>query len=309
MKFDKVVETERAHFSLPLNTPPATLTIPSSLVSFAQHQRDTFLAHNSAVPADEGSSGPLLVPAEAVALFIHHVAQAADSPSRHDLVLRLWMHLEHSFIGCATDIHSLTGSQLSGQEERQRRLISAYYSARSAVGAMRSPIQSALLQAQADGEAQIHGLFGGQGNNKHYFDEIRFVWDTYAPLVGDFVISLSSVLNTISRDERIADQYPHGLDVLQWLTSGPESLPDDDYLISAPVSFPLIGLLQLAHIKAVCMGLGVGPEDFPRLFGSLAGHSQGVVVAAAVATASDWASFQDAAIKAVTILFWIGSRC
>ncbi|KAL2018201.1 hypothetical protein VTK56DRAFT_1174 [Thermocarpiscus australiensis] len=176
---------------------------------------------------------------------------------------------------------------------------------------MRTPSQSALLHAQASGKARIHGLFGGQGNNKHYCDELRVVWDTYAPLICDFIESLSSVLHTLSQDERVADQYPHGLDVLHWLR-GPESesIPDDDYLISAPVSFPLIGLLQLAHTKAVCMSLGVGPDGFSRLFGGgLAGHSQGVVVAAAVATASDWASFLDASIKAVTILFWIGSRC
>ncbi|KAL1842324.1 hypothetical protein VTJ49DRAFT_5492 [Mycothermus thermophilus] len=170
------------------------------------------------------------------------------------------------------------------------------------------PSQSALLRAQAGGKARIHGLFGGQGNNKHYFDEIRTLWDTYETLVSDLIVSLSTVLETLSRDERVSDQYPHGLDVLRWLRDT-ESVPDDDYLISAPVSFPLIGLLQLAQIKAICMTLAVGPEEFPRLFGSLAGHSQGVVTAAAVATASDWASFENAALKAVTILFWVGARC
>ncbi len=179
-----------------------------------------------------------------------------------------------------------------------------------AVTAMRPASQSALVQAQASGKARIHGLFGGQGNNKQYFDEIRVLWDTYAPFVRDFITSLSTVLNALSKDERVADQYPHGLDVLQWLTgTGPESTPDNDYLISAPVSFPLIGLLQLAHVRAVYMSLGVGPEDFAHVFAGLAGHSQGVVVATAVATASDWASFFDAAVKAITVLFWVGSRC
>jgi fatty acid synthase subunit beta len=160
------------------------------------------------------------------------------------------------------------------------------------------------------GDARIHGLFGGQGNNRHYLDEIRAAWDTGTPLIRDFIASLSTVLKALSQDERVADQYPHGLDLLHWLTAAaPESVPDDDYLISAPVSFPLIGLLQLAHMKAVCSSLGVGPEAFPRVFSGLAGHSQGVVVAAAVATASDWAGFLDASVKAITILFWVGSRC
>ncbi|KAL2267370.1 hypothetical protein VTJ83DRAFT_4647 [Remersonia thermophila] len=173
---------------------------------------------------------------------------------------------------------------------------------------MEPSTQSALLQACAAGKAQLHGLFGGQGNNRHYLDEIRTVWETYEPLIHDLIASLSTVLDTLSRDERVSDQYPDGLDVVRWLQDQ-ESVPDDDYLISAPVSFPLIGLLQLAQIQGICKTLGVGPEEFPQLFGSLAGHSQGVVTAAAVATASSWSSFAEAAVKAVTILFWVGARC
>ncbi|KAK6086189.1 fatty acid synthase [Seiridium cupressi] len=172
------------------------------------------------------------------------------------------------------------------------------------------PVQrraSALIRAQAQGQAKIHGLFGGQGNNKHYFEELRTVFSTHEPSVRDLIEPLSHTLQVLSQDERVSEQYPHGLDVVQWLED-PETTPSADYLITAPLSFPLIGLLQLAHLKAICMSLNGTPEDFPSFFEALAGHSQGVVVAAAVSTVTSWPEYFTAAIKAVTILFWIGAR-
>ncbi|KAF2998032.1 beta subunit of fatty acid synthetase [Neopestalotiopsis sp. 37M] len=166
---------------------------------------------------------------------------------------------------------------------------------------------SALLRAQADGRAQIHGVFGGQGNNKNYFEEIRTIFLSHETATRDLIEPLSHTLQVLSQDTRVSEQYPEGLDVMRWLED-PEATPSADYLITAPLSFPLIGLLQLAHLKAICIDLDVSPKDFPALFEALAGHSQGVVVAAAVSTASSWPEYFDAAIKAVTILFWIGAR-
>lgn len=166
---------------------------------------------------------------------------------------------------------------------------------------------SALLRAQADGRAQIHGVFGGQGNNKNYFEEIRTIFLSHETATRDLIEPLSHTLQVLSQDTRVSEQYPEGLDVMRWLED-PEATPSADYLITAPLSFPLIGLLQLAHLKAICIDLDVSPKDFPALFEALAGHSQGVVVAAAVSTASSWPEYFDAAIKAVTTLFWIGAR-
>jgi fatty acid synthase subunit beta len=168
--------------------------------------------------------------------------------------------------------------------------------------------QSALLNAQAEGRARLYGIFGGQGNNKNYFDELRTVYTTYQPQVHTLIKSLSALLLSLSKHDQVSELYRRGLDVLPWLED-PESTPSAEYLITAPISFPLIGLLQLAQLKAVCVELGCTPADFPTLFGGLTGHSQGVVAAAIASTATTWAEFDDAAHKAVTILFWIGSRC
>ena len=154
----------------------------------------------------------------------------------------------------------------------------------------------------------MYGLFGGQGNTRYYFDEIRSVVATYRPFITDLLESLSRNLLDLSHDVRASEQYEEGLHVMQWLLS-PESTPSEDYLLAAPVSFPLIGLLQLLYVEAVLKALNLTPAEIPAVFRGFTGHSQGVAVACAVATASDWHAFHEAAIKAVTVLFWIGVRC
>ncbi|KAI6865748.1 beta subunit of fatty acid synthase, partial [Hortaea werneckii] len=101
--------------------------------------------------------------------------------------------------------------------------------------------------------------------------------------------------------------YAKGLDVMRWLNNR-ESQPDTDYLVSAPVSLPLIGLTQLAHYVVTCRVLGTHPGNVRDRFSGTTGHSQGVVTAAAIAASGDWESFDKAARSALTILFWIGSR-
>lgn len=189
-------------------------------------------------------------------------------------------------------------------EEARRDIINTHYA--TAASPPRS--RSALLEAQSEGRAKIYGIFGGQGNNKNYFDELRTLYATYRPLIQDLVESLGAILLELSQDERISEQYARGLDVLSWLAE-PDTTPPADYLITAPLSFPLIGLHQLAQLKCVFLGLGCTPADLSSIFSGLTGHSQGIIVAAAVSTATTWAEFHDAAINATKILFWIGARC
>ena len=115
------------------------------------------------------------------------------------------------------------------------------------------------------------------------------------------------LLQTLSRDPRAEKLYSKGLDVMTWLHD-PESTPDVDYMVSAPVSFPLIGLVQLAHYTVTCKVLGLTPGQFRERISGTTGHSQGIVLAAATAAADSWESFDEIAISALTILFWIGSR-
>ncbi|CRK42391.1 hypothetical protein BN1723_000800, partial [Verticillium longisporum] len=94
---------------------------------------------------------------------------------------------------------------------------------------------------------------------------------------------------------------------MRWLEDE-DATPDLDYLVSAPVSFPLIGLVQLAHYEVTCKALGVNPGKLRERLSGSTGHSQGVVLAAATAAASSWESWKEIAPTALTILFWIGAR-
>ncbi|KAM7183863.1 beta subunit of fatty acid synthetase, partial [Naviculisporaceae sp. PSN 640] len=233
------------------------------------------------------------------------------SQDHQELIQVLKSYLDTTLLK-ESNIHTVAGS-LHGQESRQRDLLSKYYQTSLFSGA-----SSALLQAQESGTAKFLGLLGGQGNNRAYFDEFRSIWEAYRPLIGSYVDTLSEILNTLSQgvhfdDEddvnNIKDQYPHGLDPTSWFRD-PDATPSAEYLVSAPVSFPLIGLLQLTHIKAVCLSLGVSPAGLFK--GGLSGHSQGVIVAAVLATIPPSANWEEAylsaSLKALKILFSIGAR-
>ena len=101
-------------------------------------------------------------------------------------------------------------------------------------------------------------------------------------------------------------QYSQGLDVLHWLQR-PDSTPASEYLLSAPISFPLIGLVQFANYAVMCHVLGKSPGQIVESFIGMAGHSQGVVVAATIATATSWETFNIALHNALTLLFHIGA--
>ena len=112
----------------------------------------------------------------------------------------------------------------------------------------------------------------------------------------------------------LAHLYPHGLDAVGWLT-GAAAVPPEAYLRSAPVSFPLIGLTQLATYAGALCGMGVGPSGGPggpgRLLAALSGatgHSQGIVIAAAAGGATSWAELAAAGTQALALLLFSGAR-
>ncbi|KAM3087622.1 beta subunit of fatty acid synthetase [Clarireedia jacksonii] len=142
---------------------------------------------------------------------------------------------------------------------------------------------------------------------KKYFDELRELYRTYSVFVEDLITDSAELLQNLSRDPRAEKLYSKGLDIMAWLHD-PESTPDIDYLVSAPVSFPLIGLVQLCHYAVTCRVLGLTPGQFRERISGTTGHSQGVVMAAATAAADSWESFEKVAVSALTVLFWIGSR-
>jgi len=229
-----------------------------------------------------------------------------DSQGSYEEVLKLVLNeFERAFLQ-GNEVHALAAT-LPGIDSKKLAVIRSYYMARAGVNRPIKTHTSALLRASDDNSARIYTIFGGQGNIEEYFEELRELHQTYPSLIGELITSSAELLQTLCGHPNAEKLYPKGLDVMSWL-QGPEATPDVDYLISAPVSFPLIGLLQLAHYEVTCKVLGVHPGQLrERLIGTT-GHSQGVVVAAATAAADSWESWREVAVKILTILFWIGAR-
>lgn len=283
--------------------------IPTALHFSATQLKDTFLTTLPA-PTDElAQDDEPSSDTELVARFLGFVAQEVeegDDPGSFEEILKLMLvEFERAFLR-GNEVHAIA-AHLPGIEEKKLITVRSYYAARAAVDRKIKYHESALFREAADESAFIYAVFGGQGNIEEYFDELREVYTTYPFFVEDFINAAASHLQSLYRHPGATKLYSKGLDVMRWLNNR-ESQPDIDYLVSAPVSLPLIGLTQLAHFVVTCRVIGTNPGTVRDRFSGTTGHSQGVVTAAAIAASHDWASFDKAARDALTILFWIGAR-
>ncbi|KAI2635525.1 fatty acid synthase beta subunit dehydratase [Xylaria nigripes] len=310
------VSTPRSSSSLrPLTLSHGSLEcsflVPTNLHFHASELKDRFTA---GLPAptdelaqdDEPSSLPELV-ARYMGFVAHEVAEGEDdAQGSYEQVLKIILNeFERMFLR-GNDVHALAKS-LPGILQKQIAVVRNYFTARSVANRAMRPHESALFRAADEGSTTIYSIFGGQGNIVEYFDELREVYETYPSFVGELVTRAAELLHNLARDPRAEKLYAKGIDVMEWLRS-PDATPDTDYLVSAPVSFPLIGLVQLCHYQVLGKGLGVHPGILRERIQGVTGHSQGIVVAAATAAADSWESFEKYATHALTILFWIGAR-
>ncbi|KAF2086577.1 beta subunit of fatty acid synthase [Saccharata proteae CBS 121410] len=286
-----------------------TFLIPTALHFNASQLKDTF-THTLPEPTDElAQDDEPSSECELVARYLGFIAREVedgDDPGSFEEVLKLVLNeFERAFLR-GNEVHAVAAT-LPGIEEKKLATVSAYYAARAAVDRPIKHHESALFREAADENAFIYPVFGGQGNIEEYFDELRQVYTTYPAFVEDFVNAAAAHLQLLSRDPRAEKQYSKGLDVMRWLNNR-ESQPDTDYLVSAPVSLPLIGLTQLTHYVVTCRVLGSHPGHVRSYFTGTTGHSQGVVTAAAIAASGSWETFDKSSRDALTVLFWIGSR-
>lgn len=285
--------------------------VPTSFHFHASQLKDSFTA-SLPEPTDELAQDeePSSV-TELVARYIGHVAHEVDegeddAQGTYLEVLKLALNeFERAFMR-GNDVHSVAAA-LPGITAKRVLVVQAYYAGRAAAGRPTKPYDSALFRAASEGKANIYTVFGGQGNIEEYFDELREIYTTYPSFVEDLIISSSELLQSLSHGPEASKLYPKGLDALRWLQD-PDSQPDIDYLVSAPVSFPLIGLVQLAHFMVTCKVLGREPGEVLERFSGTTGHSQGIITAAAIASATSWDAFNKAARDALTMLFWTGLR-
>ncbi|KAF4993969.1 hypothetical protein FGRMN_6100 [Fusarium graminum] len=234
-------------------------------------------------------------------------ASQDDIDDQRESLRRLVNYLDQSVLS-GRNIHSVLGSSLIPDAQKSK-LLRSYYGALHAAD-IAPPLQkSGLFAIKTEGSpTEIFAVFGGQGLRGNNIDELRDLVNTYPSLIRDLVRQSSLLLLELSRSNNDAlRMLPNGLDVLGWLES-PSQAPDSTYLASAPVSAPMIGLVQLAHYEVTCKTLGLTPGQFRSRISGTTGHSQGIITAAAVASADDWISWRDATRNAITTLFWIGVR-
>lgn len=288
-----------------------TLLIPTALHFHASELKERFKL-TLPIPTDELAQDdePSSVP-DLVARFLGFIASEVDNgeddaQGTYDEVLKLVLNeFERSFLQ-GNDVHAVAAS-LPGIQQKKLTVVQSYYAARASTNRPIKPHESALFRAAGDGQASIYAIFGGQGNIEEYFEELRDVFTTYPSFVEKFITSAADHLQLLARDPRAEKLYSKGLNVMHWLTNR-DTQPDTNYLVSAPVSLPLIGLCQLAHYSVTCRALGLTPREVRERLSGTTGHSQGIVTAAAIAAADSWETFDKVAKDAITILFWIGSR-
>ena len=283
--------------------------IPTALHFNATQLKDNFLATlpestDELAQDDEPSSVPELV-ARYLGFVARELDQSEDQGYFEEVLRHAMTEFERAFMR-GNEVHAVAAT-LPGIEEKKLITIQSYYAARAVSDRPLKPHASALLREAADENAFLYAIFGGQGNIEEYFDELRQVWTTYPSMVEDFIIACAVLLQNLSRDPRSEKLYSKGMDVMRWLRD-PDSQPDVDYLVSAPVSLPLIGLTQLSHYVVLCKVMGADPGYIREHLKGSTGHSQGIVTAAAIAAAESWDSFEQRAAEAIAMLFWIGSR-
>ena len=213
--------------------------------------------------------------------------------------------LDEDFIK-SHDIHSVV-SALGVSPERQRTVLAAYYLVVQYTTRKLKVNEPLLWIQHKPEELRICSIFTGQGNgNAECLNDLRDLWTTYKPLLQDLISSTASFLRELSQSSDTTDYYDSdGLDIRKWLDDE-ESSPDPAYIASAPVSFPIIGLINLANFCIMCKAANMTPGAAIAAMQAVTGHSQGIVVAACVAKAKTWEEFYEAARLSLQILFWIG---
>ena len=281
------------------------LVFPASIFDHAVNLKDQYNALILEANDQHISSAELLI-ARFLDFIAGRIDDSADDRIHNRKVLSCALDQFEADILHGKEIHAVAAT-LPDAIDSTPSFIRYYYHAISALGRPIQRYEPNLLRAARTGKVRIFAIFGGQGNNESYFDELRDLYSTYQYLIHGFISDLSNHLRDLHLNNSSKKQLSRGLEPLKWLQS-PSEEPDTEYLLSAPLSFPLIGLLQLSHYALTCKILGIGPGELRGSFKGLSGHSQGIITAVAVSQADSWGTFFISSKKALTLLYWIGLR-
>ncbi len=168
--------------------------------------------------------------------------------------------------------------------------------------------QPALFRSVAAQESSILVQFGGQGFS--WLPELRRVFHVY-PHLRPFVASCAAALTVQvqTMEAQMLGFYSHGFDLLQWLAPSDSvdaktTNPPADYLISAPISYPMVCLTQLCHALIILRELNMPPRMFHGFIRAAIGHSQGIVAAVVLASSHSFADYAELSNKVMQYMFW-----
>lgn len=256
-------------------------------------------------------------PAELFAKFLGFTASLVDPAARgegefDEILVAVLLEFQLRFFP-NSDIHSFAAQLLADDAfpttgAKTKEVIKHYFDAVISSNTSIPKQLSDLVQSSARRLARTVAIFGGQGNTDDYFEELRELNYMYHGLISGLLETIAAKLAQLVKSTSGVDKiYTQGFDILTWLASADQT-PDQEYLLSVPVSCPLICVIQLCHYAVTCKTLGITPGEFRDALIGATGHSQGLVTAVAVASADSWESYTENAIKAVTLMFFIGAR-
>ncbi len=147
--------------------------------------------------------------------------------------------------------------------------------------------------------------FAGQGVK--YMDDLRRLY-TMHPAVKPFIINCIDEINKQAKkyDDSATRFFYQGLDIETWINY-PEKTPDAGYLLSSPLSHPLIYLTQITNYLSLILE-GLDQNRLIRNTHSATGFSTGVVAALLVSLDLPVEAFVKKAVQTQAMFFWQGIR-
>lgn len=277
-----------------------TFPVPDCDISTLKRQQVAFLdCLHSKDHSDERR------PQSSVTLGLQFIQFLFDNKVSIDDIKSVLRSFTQQFL-CLTDIHTIV-TEISDSLQVKKQALRTYYAARSLSLTSLEPVESALISAAEEGSASIYAVFGGHGaNNTKCVAKLRDLNFQFQPLLADLIDVVNPLLQRLSRLPQTREYYrPRYLDLTNWLEEI-ETVPDQESLAAAAFSFPIIGLISLARFHVMCRILNKSPGQLRSCFRGITGHSQGIIVASAIAESGSWESFYENAKIAVETLFWIG---
>ncbi|KAK7057294.1 acyl transferase/acyl hydrolase/lysophospholipase [Favolaschia claudopus] len=304
-----IVSLGQIRVSIPVSTNPDEWISAEVLREDFVHQQSLVDAIDTTTQLENAQEATVELAARFLGFVAKKLGQLPESTAaRTSLLLNVFNYFTSTYLH-TQEVHCVVASF---DTEVRKTVLSSYFLALAVLREnnveVSSGPKSALLSAVADKKASVFALFGGQGTNEVYFDELQSLYDIYKPFVSSFLAGVTNdALIPLAAANSASPHYNFGLDVVSWL-SGASPRPSTAYLASVPVSFPLIGLTQLAQYLVACNVAGMTPGQYRETISGATGHSQGIVSAVAISASDSFESFTANALKAIRWLFFSGLR-